>query len=144
MVEAAHALPSLREELNRKTFETIEWLFSGVEKGRLTEQEFSVAIDALFMAVSGLVGQEFLEMFSAADAECKGIKRVQKRHFHAPADDKIVTLSWVPGEARITTTERVSGIAVGGKVTDYDSAQFAAQLFKTVETSFEKKGWIEL
>lgn len=140
----ANEFPTVGEELNRKTFETMEWLFTGVEKGRLTEQEFSTGIDTLFMAVSGLVGNEFMDMFTAADHECKTVKRAQKRHFHAPDSDKIITLSWTPGEAKIVMTERITGMVIGGKVTEYDSAAYAAKLFRTVGENFARKGWIEL
>lgn len=144
MNAVAYELPTTREELNRKTFETIEWLFVGLDKGRLTEEQFSVAVDALFMAVSGLVDKEFIGLVTAAQEQCEGVKTVVKRHFHAPAGDELLSLTWKPGEDNVYMTKRVCGMAVSGVIKSFDDAKAAASYLKEVGVAMGKKGWIEL
>lgn len=56
----------LRSELNRKTFETLDWLIRAVTRGDLTREQFSTGIDTLFMAVNGLVDKEFVHILTEA------------------------------------------------------------------------------
>lgn len=56
------APPELKDELNRKVMDTMSWLITRVGNGYISEQQFSTAVDALFMAVSGLVDREFFDL----------------------------------------------------------------------------------
>lgn len=64
-------LPTLQEELDRKVHETLTWLIHGLEIGRITKTEFSTSIDALFMAVSGLVENDFIQIITEAQKMCE-------------------------------------------------------------------------
>lgn len=144
MALPAPALPTLKDELDRKTFETIEYLVGAVHKGRMTQAQVSASLDALFMAVSGLVDNDFINIITSAQEHFCGDKLVVKKHFYNPADGEILTLMWSPGQSKIMTCRRTDGLATGGGVKDYDSVADAADIFNGCSANFERKGWIEL
>lgn len=62
-------VPVLQDEINRKAFETIAWLTLAVTQGKITPEQFSTGIDALFMATSGLVtDRDYIIMISEAQS----------------------------------------------------------------------------
>lgn len=134
----------LREELNRKTFETLDWLVLGVDCGRITQDQFSVAIDAMFMALSGLVESPFVEIVTEAQKQCSDGKFKVKRLFHHPDSAEIVRLSWAPGESAIYAMKLVMGQAVGGKQTELNNSKAAFAAFGRMSDALAEKGWIEL
>jgi hypothetical protein len=144
MAHPASVIPTLREELDRKVFETIEYLIAGVKKGRMTKDQASASLDTLFMAVSGLVDNDFINIITEAQNFVGGGQSVVKKHFYNPADGEILTLSWSPGQSKITTCRRTEGLATGGSIKDYDSVADAADIFNGCSPNFERKGWIEL
>lgn len=144
MALPAPALPTLKDELDRKVFETIEYLVSAVHKGRMTQAQVSASLDTLFMAVSGLVDNDFINIITEAQNVAGSDKSVVKRHFVLPDRDIIQTISWIPGTSTLTTCQREGGMATGGAVKEFDSVAKAAQAFYRIGESFEKKGWVEL
>ena len=64
-------LPTLREELDRKVFATLEHLFHQMKTERITMEQFSFGIDTLFMAVSGLVDKDFINIITEAGRLCE-------------------------------------------------------------------------
>ena len=88
MTAVAPVIPTLKEELDRKVFETIEYLVSAVRKGRMTQAQVSASLDTLFMAVSGLVGSDFIDIITEAQSYVGTDKSVVKRHFVLPDRDK--------------------------------------------------------
>ena len=144
MSDSTYAIPELREELDRKVMATLEWLITGYAKGRLTEHQVSTGMDALFMAVSGLVDNDFIQIITEAQNECATASPVLKRHFHATSSDETLTFCWSPGADKVSRIQRICGQVASSKTTEYDSAEDAARVFRTVHTVMEKKGWIEL
>ncbi len=68
-------VPDLQSEINRKAFETISWLTLAVTQKKITPAQFSTGIDALFMAVSGLVtDKDFIVMITEAQRLCDNEK----------------------------------------------------------------------
>ena len=144
MALPAPALPTLRDELDRKVFETIEYLVGAVHKGRMTQAQVSASLDALFMAVSGLVDNDFINIITEAQNVAGGDKSVVKRHFVLPDRSLIQTVAWIPGTEKFTTCQRENGYAVAGAVKEFDSVEKAARAFARLGDGFEAKGWIEL
>ena len=136
------SIPSVTQELERKTFMTADWLARSLDSGRITEQQFSTGIDALFMAVSGLVGGGFIDLVTSMQSFCGDDKYVIRRHFRHPDQDEILTMAWTLGEDRIIITKRVRGAVTGGKVIGYASAKEAAEFFRNCERGLRK--WVEL
>ena len=129
-VNADLHMPTVQEELDRKTFETLEWLFGAVRRGNLTQDQFSTGVDTLFMAVSGLLGKDFIDLITAAQAECSNEAPVLKRVF--VNGKKILVIKWTVGSTRVTVGKRVNGLATGGVATRFG---FDAVLFSTVGLS---------
>lgn len=142
--EGQFVVPTLREELDRKVFETLDWLINAESRGRLTKEQVSAGLDALFMAVSGLVDNDFMTIITAAQEQSAGPQSAVKRLFHHPSADEIVTITWRPTETRVTTAKRLDGLAVGGTVKDFDTPALAARFVRDIGAGFDKKGWIEL
>lgn len=65
-------VPVLQDEVNRKAFDTLSWLTLAVSQDKITPQQYSTGIDALFMAVSGLVTDpDFIHMIGEAQRLCE-------------------------------------------------------------------------
>jgi hypothetical protein len=153
-VDASHTLPTLREELDRKVYETLEWLIVGHEKGRLTKEQVSMGMDVLFMAVSGLVDGDFIHIITEAQNEFQTNKSVVKRHFHAPEANATMTFSWVVGESNVVVTvvtkrefdlETETGVVIKRSVVrDCDNAAKARAYLEERSNELLKNGWIEL
>lgn len=136
-------LPSLKEELDRKVFDTIEWLFTGLNNGMLSEEQFSTGIDTLFMAAAGLVDEGFVQLITEAQS-MSASKHSKRRLFHAPSEDEIVVVSWSPGQDKVIISKHVCGCAISGKTVDFVSPKDAAEYMRTVGSQMEDMGWIEL
>ena len=134
----------LRPELNRKTFDTLNWLLSSVDRGNITEDQFLVAVDALFMALSGLVDNDFIHVITEAQGQCNKGKLQLKRLFHHADKDEIIRFSWTPGDSMVHTTMLTMGLATGVKSTEFDSPKDAFTMFNGAGRALEKRGWIEL
>lgn len=134
----------LRSELTRKTFETLDWLVAGVNNGRITEGQFSVAIDALFMALSGLVESPFIEIVTEAQNQCHVGQRRVKRHFHHKDKAEIASITRVPGESTINVFKRVMGQATSGRAFEFDTSKEALERVNKTADELIEKGWIEL
>ena len=69
MGQAQDRYPTIAEEIHRKTLDALVWLLDRKERGLVTEQEYYVAIQTLFIAVSGLVSEDIFEMLSMDEPE---------------------------------------------------------------------------
>lgn len=134
----------LREELDRKTFETLDWLVSGVNAGKVTEAEFSVAIDAIFMALSGLVDSPFIEIVTEAQKQCHAGYRRVERFFHHEDKAEIIKLSRLPGEPATSLFKLVMGQSTAGKRFEFDTSKEALEWVNKTANGLTEKGWIEL
>lgn len=100
-------LPSLKEELERKTVETLQWVISMRETGQMTAPQAKVAIQTAFGIVAGLVSEDTMSILD----ELKGAKNaneVIRRFFYrnTPHGPDIVILSWTVGTETIKALER--------------------------------------
>lgn len=143
MALPAPALPTLKEELDRKVFETIEYLVGAVQKGRMTQAQVSASLDTLFMAVSGLADNDFINIITEAQRVVGGDKSPVKRILMNQETAELVVITWTPGEATVTVSKREFGWATGGSVKDCDTPAKAARFVNAVAENFEKKGWVE-
>lgn len=62
--QATTALPSIRDELERKAFEHIETLAIQLEHGKITQAQFDTGIRAIWACVSGLVDRWLIDTIS--------------------------------------------------------------------------------
>jgi hypothetical protein len=131
-------IPTLQEELDRKAFETLEWLTYSVDQGRITPEQFSVGVDVLFMTVSGLLKKDFINLITEAQRLCPSEPPVLKRSF--TDGTALMTARWVVG------AEAVSVGRFGGKsaVKEFDTAREAKDWFGAIAVSLAAKGYKEI
>ena len=71
-------VPVLQDEINRKALDTLAWLTLSVHNDKITAEQFSTGVDALFMAVSGLVtDKDFIHMISEAQYLIEAMQRTK-------------------------------------------------------------------
>lgn len=114
------AVPTIRDELNRKTFETIEWLAVSHDLGKITEGQFNTGVDAVFMSVAGLVSDSVMEVVTAASASITDRQDLQVRR-HFIRRNRIVTLEWAADQCDVRMVVRVDGAKAKDKNYDHDT-----------------------
>lgn len=62
-------LPTLQEEINRKTYEAFAFIARKHDQGEWSPAQARAALDALWLGVSGLVEKDLFELFQSMDAE---------------------------------------------------------------------------
>jgi hypothetical protein len=136
-------LPTLQEEVDRKAFETLEWLTHSVAQGRISAHQFSTGVDVLFMTVSGLLRKDFIELISEAQALCPDAPLELKRVFsRAPGfrNASLLRVTWTVGEDRV-----LMGEAHGTpRYMNFDTAREARDFFNGVGEKLAPKGYKEV
>lgn len=134
------SLPTLREELDRKSFATLDWLFTSLEQGKLTPEQFSTGIDALFMATAGLVDQEITTIVTGASGMARkgAFKRILLRH------EVTCMLTRVAGASSFLMTVYQAGKQVSERVQECDSSQAAKSAMERLVQAMVAKGYVEI
>jgi hypothetical protein len=140
--EEIHLLPTLKEEVDRKAFETVEWLFTSLDKGKLTAAQFSTGIDTLFMAVNGLVNEGVADLITAADFEARHeIHTIS--HVYIKGGN-VITLSWVIGNELVEIVAYVDGVEKTRQDKFYDSPKEARESMQKAGAKFVAAGYTKL
>lgn len=133
--------PTLKEELDRKSFATVEWLYSSLERGRITPSQFSTGLDALFMAVSGLTNDGVIDLITAgsgaASKEVAKIRRVLLK------GDSTMVLTWVAGSELFEATSYRSGVKRGTQTTPLESPAKAKLALDSAAQHLLARGYME-
>ena len=141
-MNAPTAIPELRDELNRKTFEAVEWLLHSHARCAISDAQFSTGMDVLWMAVSGLVDDSFTAIATEASAITRGITNRLRRHFmHGPM---VVTVSWTPGEDRWEYRQYGGGADRHRGVKEAANPQAARELMTRFCQKLLESGYTEL
>lgn len=136
-------VPSLKEEIDRKSFETINWLIHSYEKGSITLPQFSTGVDALFMATSGLTDEGVLRMITEALSMATANKMAPlKRHF--VKENMIRSFTWEVGDEKVMNVKRINGMAEGGDVRTFSTPAGARTFFSRLGEVMEPAGWAEI
>lgn len=136
--------PTLREELDRKTFETLNWLITGQAKGILTDDQLSMGVDTLFMAVSGLVDEDFIRIITEAQGSAETTKGGVKRVFRHKESDTTVVFVWLPGQFSFKMTRYSGHMVLEEKDSTFKEREHARDYVLGVHGVLCKKGFIEL
>ncbi len=138
-------LPTLREELDRKTFETLNWMITGHAKGILTADQLSMGVDTLFMAVSGLVDKDFIGIITSTQDMVKGNPAMPvRRVFRSTAQDATVIFVWKPGSFGIGMQRYEGSTLVADTGKEFPEREQARDYVLKVHEALGKKGFIEL
>lgn len=137
----SNGLPTVREELNRKCFETLEWLYSRVETGQLSPQQFSTGIDAVWSTAAGLVDSSILEVVTTAQAIAGKEPATLRRVFHKGG--RTALAQWIVGQECITLTEH-GPAGKKEKTLNTDTPVQASQALDKLADKLVQAGWEEL
>lgn len=64
-------VPNIKDELDRKAIDAIEYLILKRRSGEISNEAYSVGLDTLFMTVSGIVSEDFIHIITEAGNEVK-------------------------------------------------------------------------
>jgi hypothetical protein len=131
-------VPTLQDEIDRKSFETLEWLTHSVSQGRITADQFSVGVDVLFMTASGLLKKDFIDLITAAQELCPKEPLILKRYF---SDGHALVVEWTVGTDRVS----MGRVSTGAKaVKGFDTSREAKEWFQAIGGTLESKGYKEI
>lgn len=99
MGQAQEKVPTMQEELERKTIEAIEDLLMGHENGRITEAQLDTGMTAIWTTVSGLVGRDMMDLISEAKPKSDPSSKVTALLHHP--EKGMLAVRWHVKEARI-------------------------------------------
>lgn len=136
------AIPNLREELDRKAFETVQWLFSSLDQAKITVEQFSTGIDTIFMVVAGLADEQIVDLVTTADTFCPDEAVTIKRHFLKK--NALVSVARQVGESSVHLIARVEGTVKTEKTTECDTPKDALAHVETVGRLMMKNGYTEI
>jgi hypothetical protein len=139
-----NTVPSVKDEVNRKAFATMEWLFASHQRGDMDARQFNTGVDSLFMATSGLVDEEMMGLMHAAGQLVDSSLPIVKRHFFKSG--KVLTLLWGSGQSTWTATETFSDPDTGGKtrIKTESSAEAAKEKLDQMALMLLMRGYEEL
>ena len=142
--------PKLNEELYRKTFESLAHFVDAYRIGRITEEQFSTAIDAIFMTVGGLVPDfagrpKFIEVITECKNESTAIYPIVKRAFFGPKNNSFKVFTWQAGDPYVKLSMMTSTGMVERKVEYPDAATARDKLNEMADPhNLKKMGFVEL
>lgn len=137
--------PSLKEELDRKTVETLERLLVSHAAGELSDRELSLTLNTVLDVVNGLAENDLTEAISH---EIAGLTSARKALFRllANTEEGIVLMEIHPETADVIVT-RVNGTVKRGRLKNIEDADYATVLSKVDEVAkrqCQREGWKEL
>lgn len=139
---SVNPLPTLREELDRKAFEAIDWLATSFDQGKLTNAQYAAGLEALFMAVSGLVDEDIVDLISTASGIAGASLSLEKRHF--VKGNVLVSLTWAGGQEEFHVVIVEDGIAKISKQRQFNTAKEARAGFNGHAEKLLAMGYNEL
>ena len=144
-MSAVSVMPTLQEELDRKTHETLEWLILGRDQCRLSDIQFEAGTDALFMAVSGLVDKDFIEIITEARREPvldkATYKRLLVKQDEWGEDHRVV--KWTAGDDFFSVVRLAGGKVVENMAVFDDPGEAKLGMINYAE-NLKKDDWVEL
>lgn len=137
----SHEIPTVEEELTRKTIETYEWIIERASTAQMSESEVRVAVQTIFNVTCGLVPKDITEQAELLEANADA-KAVLKRVFFST--EKTIGITWNYGDNDfLVTSHAVNGEAKKQTVTMPDP-RAALQKLHEVATMFLNKGYKEI
>jgi hypothetical protein len=95
-------VPSLQDELNRKTFETVDRLFADLQNGRVTDAQYDYGIEILWNAVAGLVDRDFMDIAAEMRTLKKDETFLTKWYMRNAKGDTVVLANSHKGKVKMT------------------------------------------
>lgn len=135
-------IPTTREELDRKTYETLEWLIERREQGQISDDQFHTGVDATFNTVSGLVSEDIFRLVSEASTIVARRSTIHKKVFVMSGFTSVV--NWKANTTTILHVICKNGEQVREMPKTYASAMETKSAFENSSKDYLKNGWTEL
>jgi hypothetical protein len=136
-------VPTLRGELDRKVGETLDWLITSYDIGKLDAVQFDVGISTLFMAVAGIADKDFINIITEAQGDGVALSH-HIVSFHHPQNAVIKQIKWSVGDDAVIVVDRICGAKTSEKVIVCEDAKAAKAKVVAFGEVMTRKGWIEL
>lgn len=122
------SVPSVKDELERKAVENLEWIFGRLASKQMTMNQARIACQSAFNCVSGLVPNEVIGMFTDLKDDPAEVDEV-RRVIHIPRVGTFV-VSWRIGSEKVGITVIKPDSTATHKVETHPDAQtaFATQV----------------
>ena len=133
-------LPTIKEELERKTLETYDWLIQRLGAGQIGSAEVKIALQTVFNVTCGLVSRDITEAAEAVEFD-DSVKVTRKRIFKAA--HVVFIVSWAPGD-RFVNVDAVKAVDVVRKQYESDDSRDALQKFAQICKAMLDKGAVEI
>lgn len=131
--------PTVKDELERKTGDALDWLISRYKQGQMSAEACSAAADAIFMAVSGLVGGQLMEVVTAMGSWLPSNKKEKLARIFSK-DGRLLMVTWKTGETHLTFFNPDGAISKR----DNESVGQACAMFAMLEKVLGKAGYVEV
>lgn len=131
------SIPTVKQELDRKVGDTLDWMMRRHKDGSISDEALSVASDGLFMAVSGLADDELMTVMTAIGSYLPSTKAAPQHRVFTKSGDMLV-VRWRPGECQV---HYIAGAST--RKTEHDSPALAHSAFKNIHTKLAQRGYKE-
>lgn len=135
-------LPTTRDELDRKTFDTIEWLLASYDKNCISATQLRTGVDSVFSAISGMVSESIFELVSAASVDVAGAQDCVKRVILGKVETYI--LKWLVGESSFSISAFKDRVEIKKIEQCCETATEAKNLFNKLADNLINVGGIEI
>lgn len=139
-------VPDIRDEFERKTLETVQWLLALRQSGQMTASELRIAVQTIFSMISGLASKETMELLELVevDTTAKTTLRSVLTHDQSPV---IYVFTWTVGDDFIHNSQQsLTGTrSMTTSIMKFKSPEEACERYhQIVATLKTKKGLTEI
>lgn len=139
------AVPQLKDELERKSIETLDWIVQQSLAGQMADSEVKVALQTVFSLVSGLVSNDITAAIGSVRADTLA-KTLVRKVFHRPGDPRLFVVRWEVGSSEVVVTriDRATGAIARKPIKRGDSREAREALDSLVKQMTQVQGLEEL
>jgi hypothetical protein len=105
-------VPTVREELERKSLEELQRLVLALQHGKLSQAQFNEALQTLWMTTAGLVKNDISALIAKTRNELEKRREKVTRAFASKDGETFVVVSWIPSEGELAVTRHADGKVV--------------------------------
>ena len=139
MSEEHWKIASIKEDLERKSLETLEWLINRFSDGQIGTGELRIGLQTVFNLTSGLVGPDVYEVIEMAKPD--QVKPfVECRVYSTEGTPRLFAIKRETGSSSLTITGQstLGDKKIASKTYECDSPREAAQRFEYFCQAFER------
>lgn len=133
---------ALKDELERKTLETYEWLIERSSMGEFGDPEIRVALQAVFNVTCGLVAPDITMASEMVDLD--KLEQLTHRRVFTRSSGAFAVVSWKTGSSLVTLTTVNKQGEVFPRQFESEDSRVAKATFQLTCTKLGTQGFREL